>query len=188
MRRKILDQKGINYLTLTVVDWTDVFTRKECKDIIIESLAHCIKEKGLVIYAYVIMSNHIHLVAQASKEGISLSDILRDFKKFTSRKIVDWIENSGKESRKEWLLHRFAWNAKHSGGNRKYQLWKRNNYPTALWSAEVIWKKIRYIHRNPIRAAWVFEAPQYVYSSASNYIQKNSILDITLYEGIVYKT
>ncbi len=188
MRRKILDQRGINFLTLTVVDWTDVFTRKECKDIIIDSLQHCIKEKGLIVYAYVIMSNHIHLVAQASPEGNTLSEILRDFKKYTSRKIVEWIKTSGKESRKEWLLHRFEWNAKKNSNNSKYQMWIKDNYPTALWSAEVIWAKIRYTHRNPVRAGWVFQAPQYVYSSASNYAQQESILDITLYEGIVYKT
>jgi len=68
VRRKILDQNGINYLTLTLVDWVDVFSRKECRDIVVESLRHCQKEKGLVIYAYVIMSNHIHLVAQANEE------------------------------------------------------------------------------------------------------------------------
>jgi REP element-mobilizing transposase RayT len=67
MRRKILDQNGFNYLTLTIVDWVDVFTRKECRDIVLESLRHCQAKKGLVIYAYVIMSNHIHLVVQAAE-------------------------------------------------------------------------------------------------------------------------
>ncbi|MBP8238854.1 MAG: transposase, partial [Saprospiraceae bacterium] len=86
-RYKILDQHGINFVTLTVVDWVDVFIRKRYKDIVIESLKHCQKEKGLVVYACVIMSSHIHLIAEA-KGSIPLSDILRDFKKFTSKTIL----------------------------------------------------------------------------------------------------
>lgn len=189
MRRKILDQNGFNYLTLTIVDWVDVFTRKECRDIVLDSLRHCQEEKGLVVYAYVIMSNHIHLVAQAKEEeGAVLSDILRDFKKHTSKKIVEWIKTSGKESRRDWLLHRFEWNANKTGDGRKYQVWQRSNHPTILWSAEVIWQKIRYIHRNPVRAKYVAKAPHYLYSSAMNYIDEKGILDVTLYRGIVYKT
>ena len=82
----------MNYLTLTVVDWADVFTRKECRDILIESLRHCQEQKGLEIFAYVGMSNHIHLVARATQEGTTLSDILRDLKKYTSSKIISWIK------------------------------------------------------------------------------------------------
>ncbi|MGK0363009.1 MAG: putative transposase [Saprospiraceae bacterium] len=89
MRRKIMDQYGINYLTLTVVDWADVFTRKECRAILIESLRHCQEHKGLEFFAYLVVSNHIHLVARATKEGTTLSDILRDFKKYTSNKIIN---------------------------------------------------------------------------------------------------
>lgn len=181
-----MDQYGINYLTLTIVDWADVFTRKECRDILIESLNHCQKEKGLEIFAYVIMSNHIHLVARATKEGTILSDILRDFKKYTSSKIIEWIKTSGKESRREWLLHRFKWNAQKNGGKRTHQMWQRSNHPTALWSAKVIWEKIRYVHRNPVRAGWVLEAPHYLYSSALNYAGVDGLMPITLYEGIVY--
>ena len=65
MRRKILDQYGINCLTLTVVEWIDVFTRKDYRDIIIESLKYCIENEGLVVHAYVIMSNHVHLIVRA---------------------------------------------------------------------------------------------------------------------------
>lgn len=72
----------MHYLTLTTVGWVDVFTRKRYCDILLDSLAYCQREKGLILYAYVIMSNHLHLIAQ-TKETSRLSDILRDFKKFT---------------------------------------------------------------------------------------------------------
>ncbi len=187
MRRKILDQNGINYLTLTVVEWIDVFIRKDYRDITIGSLKYCIENKGLMVYAYVIMSNPIHLVVRAENEKIPLSNILRDFKKFTAGKIIKMIENSRKESRREWMLYRFAWNAKKEGADRKYQLWQNNNHPTALSTPRVMWQKIHYIHRNPPRAGWVSEAPDYLYSSARNYTNdKNMLLGITPYAGIVF--
>jgi putative transposase len=94
-RYKITDQHGLNFVTLTVVNWVDVFIRKSYKDIIIDSLKHCQKEKGLRVYAYVFMSSHIHMIVEATKPEITLSDILRDFKKFTAKKILNEIEHGG---------------------------------------------------------------------------------------------
>lgn len=188
MRRKIWDQEGLNFLTLTVVDWTDVFSRKRYRDILIDSLRFCQEAKGLEIFAYVFMTNHIHLVARVREgEPAQLSDILRDFKRYTANQIIAEIKKSGRESRKEWLLHRFLWNAKKLGDGRKYQFWQSGNYPTALWSAEVIWQKIHYIHRNPVKAGWVEYAPHYLYSSAANYAGENGLMPVTLYAGKVYK-
>ena len=59
------------FLTLTVVDWVDVFTRPVYKYLIVDSLIHCQKEKGLDLYSWCLMTNHIHLIA-GSKEGYSL--------------------------------------------------------------------------------------------------------------------
>jgi putative transposase len=61
---KIIDQHGLNYLTLTIVGWIDIFSRKKYRDIIIESLRYCQENKGLKIYGYVIMTNHIHLMGK----------------------------------------------------------------------------------------------------------------------------
>ena len=77
------------FLTITVVGWIDVFTRQSYRDFVIDSLKYCQHSKGLNIYAYVIMSNHLHMIVH-SPEG-KLSDIIRDFKKFTSRKITKFI-------------------------------------------------------------------------------------------------
>ncbi len=78
----IRNQDRPHFITCTVINWIDVFTRKTYCDIVIDSLAYCIKEKGLILYGYVIMSNHIHLIVQSSKG--KLSELIRDFKKFTS--------------------------------------------------------------------------------------------------------
>src|ERR1039458_8568890 len=100
---KITDQQGIYFITATVVQWIDVFTRKEYKDIVVGSLEFCMKNKGLNIFGWVIMSNHLHAIVSC-REGFDLSDTLRDFKKFTSTQIVEAIENNPKESRKNWLV------------------------------------------------------------------------------------
>src|SRR6476659_10893510 len=94
----ISDQNTVHFLTCTVVNWTDVFTRKEYADIVEDSINFCIQKKGLIVYGYVIMSNHIHLLLQAKNNN--LSDVLRDFKKFTSQRITDAIVNNERESRK----------------------------------------------------------------------------------------
>ena len=86
-RYKIQDQQGLYFLTPTVIHWIDVFTRRDYKDIIVDSLRYCIKEKGLVVNSWGLMSNHLHLIVRANGTN-RLSDILRDFKKFTSKKIV----------------------------------------------------------------------------------------------------
>ncbi len=132
-RYKIVDQHGLNFVTLTVVDWVDVFIRKTYKDILLESLRYCQQEKGLRIYAYVIMSSHIHLIVEATRPDITLSDVLRDFKKFTAKKILHEIEHGGSESRKEWLMHRFAYQGRESA-DRQYQFWQADNHPIDLYT------------------------------------------------------
>ena len=86
---KIHDKDGAYFLTFQIVGWVDLFSRQEYRDIVIESLKYCQKEKGLNLFAYVIMSNHIHLLAQS--EVGNLSGFIRDFKNFTSKRFIDSI-------------------------------------------------------------------------------------------------
>ena len=83
----IAEQNATYFLTLTVVDWIDLFTRKEYCLVIVDSLNYCIKEKNMELFAWVIMSSHVHLVVRV-KEPDKLSNVLRDFKKFTSKSII----------------------------------------------------------------------------------------------------
>ncbi len=95
-----------HFITYATVQWADALSRPAYKQIIIDSLQHCISEKGLMLHAYVIMSNHVHLIASA-KEGVKLEDIMRDHKKFTARQLLQAIEQNAQESRKSWLLWLF---------------------------------------------------------------------------------
>ena len=97
------DQHGYYFVTFTVVEWIDIFTRPIYRDILVASLNYCIKHKGLVVYGWVIMSNHIHLIISTKTYQENISEIIRDFKKFTSGEIV-WAISSDRESRREWML------------------------------------------------------------------------------------
>ena len=140
--------KGVYFTTFAVQEWVDVFTRNEYKDIIVENLAYCQKHKDLEIFAWCVMSNHLHLVARA-KEDNNLPSILRDFKKFTAKVILKAIEDNERESRREWLLEQF----RTKNGNR---FWRGDNKPIELWSNAVIDQKLSYLHNNPVEEELVF--------------------------------
>ncbi len=93
------------FITITTVGWIDVFTRLNQKYVITNALKHCQEKKGLEIYAYCLMSSHLHLLCKGT-DGFILSDIMRDFKKFTSKQIVKTIQEEP-ESRRVWMLEYF---------------------------------------------------------------------------------
>ncbi len=156
----ILDQKGVHFLTFTVHQFVDVFTREVYINILIESIKHCQKEKGLQVYGWVIMSNHCHFIFDST--NIKLSDIIRDLKKFTAKKIFDAIENNEKESRKRWLM----WLLKK---DNKIWFWEEGYHGEEIWTKEFFEVKLNYIHQNPVKAGIVEKEEEYIWSSASDY-------------------
>lgn len=130
------------------------------------SLKYCIEQKGLELNAWVIMSNHVHLVGRA-REPYRMSDILRDFKKFTSKRIVEAIVEIP-ESRGDWLLDKFSFEARRTRRAENYKLWTDDNHAVDLTYLSTM-EKVDYIHRNPVRAGLVFQPDQYPYSSAVDY-------------------
>ena len=122
------------------------------------------------------MSNHLHIIA-AADEGKSLSDILRDFKGYTSRKIVTAIQEET-ESRRQWMLHRFEYSAKLNPKVRHYKLWQDGNEAKEIHSNTFLDQKLEYIHQNPVRAEWVDEPEYYGYSSAANYANLPGLLQV----------
>ena len=169
---QITNQYGIHFMTFTIVDWVDIFSRKSYREIIMDSIKYCIKEKGLQVYGFVIMTNHVHLIIRAVNGN--LSDVVRDMKKFTSVKIIETIHKEP-ESRREWLLHRFEWNANPNNGNKYYQVWTHENHAEEIYTEDFFNTKLNYIHMNPVRSGWVEQPEHYLYSSAKNYL--NGIRD-----------
>lgn len=176
-RYKIADQEQVYFLTLTVIDWVDVFTRKDYKLLLVDSLNYCAASKGLEIFAWVIMSNHIHLMVRA-KEGFELSHIVRDFKKFTSKAITAKILEIG-ESRREWLLNKFAFEAKRTARAKNYKVWRDDNHAICLEKSEWINQRLNYIHQNPVRQMIVNNPEDYVFSSAIDYADGKGLVTIT---------
>ncbi len=175
---KIRNKEGIHFITFAVVEWVDVFTRKEYRDIVLDSLRHCQQEKGLILHAWCLMSNHIHLMISAKNNDTS--DILRDFKKFTSKQIISAIKNNQQESRKDWMLNIFKQHGEQNARNSNYQFWRQDNQPKELFGAEFILQKLNYIHNNPVEAGIVDKAEEYLYSSARDYhtTKKCGLLDL----------
>jgi len=170
-----VEQDSLHYITFQIVRWVDIFTRKVYRDIVIDSLRYCQVNKGLEIYAFVIMSNHIHLLIR-SDIG-KLSDTIREFKSFTAKQILLAIDSES-ESRREWMLNLFEFAAKQHKRNEKYQIWTHENHAELIYSDKFIFQKIDYIHENPVRAGIVEKAEDYLYSSAGSFAGRPCLLEI----------
>jgi len=166
------------FITLTVVGWIDVFTRVNQKNGIIKALQYCQKNKGLEIYAYCIMSSHLHLLCKATN-GYILSDVIRDFKKFTSKKIIQTIIEEP-ESRREWMLDYFKKACEHLKRNQQYKVWQNGYHAEIVETNQFIIQKINYIHNNPVKDKIVVCPEDYYHSSARNYANLDNDLEVVL--------
>ena len=156
-----------HFVTFTVVGWVDVFSREQYKEILVQSLNYSIKQKGLLLHAWVIMTNHVHLIV--SSDTVKIADIIRDVKKYTSKQIIKAIQGNEKDSRKEWMLNIFSFTGKNNNNNKDFQFWKQDYHPIELNTNEKMKQRLNYLHQNPVRSGIVWEPQQYKYSSALDY-------------------
>ncbi|MDP3352437.1 MAG: transposase [Flavobacteriaceae bacterium] len=173
---KFHNLEGLYFISFAVVGWLDVFIRNKYKDLFVESLVYCQKNKGLQIHAWCIMTSHVHLVF-SSTNGQKPELLIGDLKRFTSKSIVKCIAENPNESRKEYLLDFFKKEAEKSSNVRHYQFWRHDNKPIELWSNKVIKQKIDYTHNNPVESGLVFKPEDYVYSSAINYTGDKGLIE-----------
>ena len=167
-RYKVHDHQLPHFVTSTVVAWVDALSREYYKEIVCSSLVHCQKEKGLLLHAWVIMNNHIHLIVSA-EPGFLISNIMRDIKKFTSKRIINAIADNPQESRKKWMLNMFEFAGRNNNSNEEYQFWQQDYHPIALDTPEKTMQRLNYLHENPVRAGIVWQPEHYKYSSATDY-------------------
>ena len=168
-----------HFITYTVVQWIDFFIREEYRNIIIKALQHYQKERGLEIYGYCIMTSHIHLIIRAG-ENDRFHDITRDFKGYTSkafRKILE-DEKTNYESRKSWMLWMMKRVGIRNANNKDFQFWQQDSHPIELWSDEVFFQKLNYIHMNPVLSGFVTEPEHWAYSSARNHGGLQGVLEL----------
>jgi REP element-mobilizing transposase RayT len=167
------------FVTDTVVDWVDIFTRPVYKHIIIDSLKYCQQHKGLIIYAWVLMSNHLHAIVGTKGEN-TLSDIWRDFKKFTSKEILNALLTMPNESRRDRMLNRFEYSGKNDKKIKNYRFWQEGNDAQEIFINDYFEQKLNYIHYNPVIAEFVNRPEDYRYSSAIDWAGGKGLLDVTI--------
>lgn len=164
---KVGDDTIPHFVTFTVIGWVDVFTREQYKEIMVESLQYCMEQKGLTLHAWVIMTNHVHLII--SSKTSKLDALVRDMKKFTSKQIIKAVTVNPEESRKEWMLNIFRYAGTGNKNNKDFQFWKQDYHPVELSTNELLEQRLQYLHENPVRSGLVWEAWHYKYSSAIDY-------------------
>lgn len=142
---------GIYYITFTIKRWYYLFDRHNRWNILLDSLKYCQQNKGIKIYAWVFMMNHIHLIIESS----NVSGFIRDFKKFTSKEFKKNITETEPNVLKIFIE------------NGVYEFWNRTNMPKRIESEEFLQQKKNYIEQNPVRKNYVKNAQDWVYSSAN---------------------
>jgi len=179
-RYKVINSEVPTFITITVIGWVDLFVRRVYTNIIDDALNYCIKNKGLKVHAYVYMTSHLHLVVSSTEN--ELQDIIRDFKKHTSKQLIKAIQDIN-ESRREWMMNKFSYEANRSGRTSNYKLWQDGFHPVILDTNTKLQQRLNYIHYNPIEAGFVKEERDWVNSSylayeVENYKLSNVPIDI----------
>lgn len=173
-------QKSCSYLTFNTVDWVDVFIRPVYKQVITDALNYFIREKGLIVYSWCLMSNHLHMVADC-KQNTTLALFERDFKKYTTTEILEAIDLEP-DLRRQWMLQRFEQASQTLKRIEKFQLWQNCSNPTLIDFKQVfkLQERILYVHENPVRDSIVARPEDYLHSSAGDYAGKKGLVNVTV--------
>ena len=163
-----------HFLTCTVVNWIPIFSQPKFTQIILDSFDFLCREQRLALHAYVIMENHLHLIASSE----NLSKEIANFKSFTARSIVDRL----KTDKAEYLLKQLKFHKRLHKNTQDYQFWQEGSHPQAITSEDMFLQKLEYIHNNPVRRGYVDEPAHWRYSSCRNYMGRSGILKVDMLE------
>lgn len=173
-RYRIYETEHPYFITSSVVEGYPIFSFPEAAEIVLEALNFLQEERDTKLYAYVIMENHIHLIAQSN----GLSKNLKAFKSWTARAIIDTFHQTGR-----YLQLRKLRKAKNPARyDSVHQLWKEGLYPKQVLGDNMMIQKIEYIHNNPVKRGYVDYPEDWKYSSARNYLDLKALIPISLFE------
>ncbi len=158
------NKNKIHFLTFTTMEWIDIFTKPEYFNLIINTFKHCQKNQGLLLYGFVIMTNHFHCLVSA-QEDYSLENIVASFKKFTTFQTKKMLEKDNRKYISALIKSSYA-----KKKNTSFQIWQRENYPETIESEKFFLQKMNYIHNNPVKKCYVAKPEDWLYSSARNYL------------------
>jgi REP element-mobilizing transposase RayT len=159
-----------HFLTATVLEWLPVFTRQETVDILFDSWRYLQEHHQLRLYGFVILENHLHVVAQ----GDNLPATWARFKSYTARRLIDYL----RQHRLEQFLKYMRSGLKARREDRVYQFWQEGSHPQVIEGREMLVQKLAYIHQNPVKRGYVDEPEHWRWSSARNYAGMESPLQV----------
>ncbi len=157
-------------MTCSVVKWLPLFGKPKIAEIVIESLNYMQSHDRMKTHAYVIMENHIHLIASSS----SLGKEIGKFKSYTARMIIDHLQ----VNRTGLILKELEYARAQHKKDRTYQFWREGSHPQLIQSEEMPVQKIEYIHNNPVARGYVDDPIHWRYSSAHDYAGKRGLVCI----------
>lgn len=149
------------FMTCTVVGWLPVFTRPAMVELVFSSWRWLQQNRGLTIFGYVVLENHVHFVASCKE----LSEVIGDFKSYTARKIIDLLT----ERNESLLLKQLKWHKDAHKTDRDFQLWQEGSHPQQIQNEDMMRQKLEYIHNNPVKRGYVCDPEHWCYSSARDY-------------------
>lgn len=173
---KLGDSSKVYFISFAVVHWIDLFTRKEYKDIVLDSWRYCQAEKDLDIYGWCIMSNHVHMIIGSRNRA--LDKTVGEMKSYTSRALRKAIADHIGESRKEWIMGMMETAGMRNSNNEEWQLWQQHNKSLEILNRDMFYQKLNYIHQNPVEAGFVENEEDYLYSSARDFYDKKGLIDL----------
>nr|VFK39372.1 MAG: hypothetical protein BECKTC1821D_GA0114238_10069 [Candidatus Kentron sp. TC] len=169
-RYRILEVHHPHFMTATVNNWLPLFTRPQTVEIVLDSWRFLQREGNLTLFGYVIVENHLHLVAASP----NLSAAMRRFKSWTARRIIDYME----EIRARRMLELLALFKRAHKTETNYQVWEEGNHPQAIVSEAMMHQKIDYLHHNPVARGYVDRPEHWRYSSARNYLGQPGLIEV----------
>ena len=169
-RYKIYEPTHPHFITCTVLNWIPLFTRKESVDILLDSFRYLQITDNLIIYAYVILENHIHIIAQSD----DIAKTMAKFKRHTARELLKLLQRENVKT----ILEQLAFYKKAHKSDRQYQVWQEGLQPKFIQTDAIMKSKINYIHQNPVKRGYVDEASHWRYSSARDYEGRDGLLKI----------
>jgi len=163
------DPRAAHFFTCTIVNWLTVFTRPATVDIVLDSFRFLQSERGLNIYGYVILENHLHMIAASDDIGRDV----KNFKSYTAKQIVKCLV----ELRANTILKQLKFYKKLGKDDRDFQVWQEGSHPQEISSWDMMRQKLDYIHNNPVERGYV-DLPEYWrYSSARNYEGESGLIE-----------
>ena len=169
----IHDPTHLYFVTASVVEWIPLFKYPKYTEIILNSLSWMQKENRLLLFAFVIMPTHAHVIIKPEKETIG--EVVQQLGSFTAHEILKKAREDGKT---DWLK---TFEQEKRDPRHKHSIWQ-DIQAKNIFSMEVLEQKLEYIHQNPIAKDWKLAADRadYAYSSAGYYdYGRKPIIEIT---------